>query len=202
RWPRRRARPARASTRRNRSRSSVGISARRRVVGPRTRRGGRRWRSGRLRRQCGGRSRPLGTSGEGRCPGADLTAVCRSLSSQLPPDHLDRVVILVGDPFLERDDRVVGDLDVLRADLGAALRDVAITDPTLVLEMGRSIRRVDWVHLEAGASDEESRAHERPLGLVVPQHVADVLAEEALDALAELLDPLDVLLLPTPGLLW
>ena len=34
--------------------------------------------------------------------------------------------------------------------------------------------------------------------LVVAEDVADVLAEEALDALPELLDPLDVLLLPAP----
>ena len=39
------------------------------------------------------------------------------------------------------------------------------------------------------------------LRLVVAQHVADVLAQEALDALAELLDALDVLLLPAPRLL-
>ena len=38
-------------------------------------------------------------------------------------------------------------------------------------------------------------------GLVVAQDVADVLAQEALDALAEFLDPLDVLLLPAPLLL-
>ena len=34
--------------------------------------------------------------------------------------------------------------------------------------------------------------------LVVAEDVADVLAQEALDALPELLDPLDVLLLPAP----
>ena len=37
------------------------------------------------------------------------------------------------------------------------------------------------------------------LGLVVAQHVADVLAQEALDALAELLHAVDVLLLHAPG---
>jgi hypothetical protein len=56
------------------------------------------------------------------------------------------------------------------------------------------------VHLEARRADEEPRPEERPLDLVVPQDVADVLAQEALDALPELLDPLDVLLLPAPVL--
>ena len=37
------------------------------------------------------------------------------------------------------------------------------------------------------------------LRVVVAQHVADVLAEEALDALAELLHAVDVVLLHAPG---
>src|SRR5258708_10794500 len=52
--------------------------------------------------------------------------------SRLLPHHpaLDpgqRVVELGHDPLLERDDRVVGDVDFLRTDLGAALRDFAET---------------------------------------------------------------------------
>ena len=73
--------------------------------------------------------------------------------------------------------------------------------PPLVLEVLAPVGRVDRVHLEPGDPHEEARAHERLLGLVVAQHVADVLAQEALDALAELLDAVDVLLLPAPVLL-
>ena len=90
---------------------------------------------------------------------------------------------------------------MLRADLGAALRDVAVADPAAVLEVLAPVGLVDRVHLQAGRPDEEARAHERLLGLVVAQDVADVLAQEALDALAVFLDPLDVLLLPAPVLL-
>src|SRR5438093_237780 len=118
-----------------------------------------------------------------------------------PPDHLDRVVVAVGDTLLERDDRVVGDLDVLGADLGAALRDVAVADTAVVLEELPPVSRVDRVHLEAGDTHEEPRPDELVLRHVVAQDVADVLAEEALDALPEFLDPLDVLLLPAPLLL-
>ena len=57
---------------------------------------------------------------------------------------------------------------------------------------------VERVHLERGDPDEEARAEVAALQLVVAQHVADVLAEEALDALAELADPVDVLLLHQP----
>ena len=58
----------------------------------------------------------------------------------LPPGPGERVVVRVGHPLLERDDRVVGDLDVLRADLGAALRDVAQADAAAVLEVRRAGR--------------------------------------------------------------
>ena len=49
---------------------------------------------------------------------------------------------------------------------------------------------VERVHLQLGEPHEEPRAREgRLVLLVVPDDVADVLAEEALDALAELLAP-------------
>src|SRR5271170_5503920 len=50
-----------------------------------------------------------------------------------------RIVVGVGDALLERDDGVVGDLDVLRADLGAALGDVAEADAALLLEEGLAV---------------------------------------------------------------
>ena len=56
--------------------------------------------------------------------------------------------------------------------------------------------RVERVHVQLGDPHEEARAGERLLVLlVVADDVADVLAQEALDALAELLDALDVDLL-------
>src|SRR5918996_844481 len=117
-----------------------------------------------------------------------------------PPEPLNRIVMAVRDSLLERNDGVVGDLDVLGADLGAALRDVAIPDPAAVLEVTRAVGPVHRMQLQAGGSDKETRAHERILRLVVAQHVADVLAQEALDALPELLNAVDVLLLPAPVL--
>ena len=109
-----------------------------------------------------------------------------------------RVVVPVGHALLQRDDRVVGDLDPLRADLGAALRDVAERDARLVLHEVGAVGGVERVHLERGDADEEARAEVAALQVVVAQDVADVLAEEALDALAELRDAVDVLLLHAP----
>ena len=57
---------------------------------------------------------------------------------------------------------------------------------------------VERVHLERRRVHEEARADELVVLVVVAQHVADVLAEEALDALAEFLHAIDVGLLHPP----
>src|SRR3984893_5268668 len=109
--------------------------------------------------------------------------------------HPHHRVVAVGHALLQRDDAVVGDVDVLRADLGAALGDVAEPDARVVAQEPGAIHGVERVHLERGGLDEEARAREGLLLLlVVADHVADVLAQEALDALVELLPALDVLL--------
>src|SRR5439155_1358554 len=61
--------------------------------------------------------------------------------------HLVAVAELVGDAFLQGDDRVVGDVDVLGADFGAALGDVAQADALGFFEVGLSVLGVEWVHL-------------------------------------------------------
>ena len=119
-------------------------------------------------------------------------------AANLAPQPTDRVVVLVGHAFLERDDGVVGDLDVLGTDLGAALVDVAVADAAVVLQLLLAVSLVERMHLQAGRSHQEARPEELELGLVVAQDVAGVHAQEALDALAELLAPLAVLLLPAP----
>ena len=48
------------------------------------------------------------------------------------------------------------------------------------------------MHLERGGVDEEARADELVVLVVIAQDVADVLAQEALDALAEFLHAIDV----------
>ena len=88
-------------------------------------------------------------------------------------------------------------MDVLGAHLGAALGDVAQADLELVLHELAPVERVERVHVEARQVDQEARPGERPL-LVVADDVTHVLAEEALDALPELLDAIDVLLLHPP----
>ena len=110
------------------------------------------------------------------------------------PRH--RVVRGVDHPLLQRDDGVVGDLDVLGAHLGAALGDVALAQALLLLEELAPVVDVEGVHLQLGRAGEEPRTGVgRLVLLVVPDDVAHVLAQVALDALAELLAPLHVDLL-------
>src|SRR5687768_7080714 len=59
----------------------------------------------------------------------------------------NRIIKLVHHPFLEWDDPVVRDLDVLRADLRTALRDVAVPDAVLAFELGHAILDVERMHL-------------------------------------------------------
>src|SRR6266566_7410244 len=115
------------------------------------------------------------------------------------PDAANRVVEVVHHALLQRDDGVVGDVDRLGADLRTALGDVAVADAGLVLQVAAARGDIERVHLEARDTHQEARAGEGVRALVVAQHVAHVLAEEALDALAELLHPVDVRLLHAPG---
>src|SRR5438045_1052053 len=101
-----------------------------------------------------------------------------------PPKHAQqfsqRIVELVDDAFFERDDGVVGDRDALRAHLRAAFRDVAVPDALRVLERGAAVLDVERMHLERRRVHEVSRTDELLMEPVFTQHMADVLAEEAL----------------------
>src|SRR5262245_33873938 len=129
-------------------------------------------------------------------PRAGSTPSGRLAASRDPPPHAaHRIVEVVHHAFLQRDDRIIGDVDRLGTVPRAALGDVAVPDPGRLLEVARARRDVEGMHLQAGDADEEAGAGEAVLLLVIAQHVADVLTEEALDALAELLYPVDVRLL-------
>ena len=47
--------------------------------------------------------------------------------------------MLVDDTFLQWDYSVIGDGDVLRADIGAALGDVAVSDAVIIFQLGGTI---------------------------------------------------------------
>src|SRR4051812_27304876 len=102
------------------------------------------------------------------------TAGDGSLRLELAQQARGRIVEPVDDAFLQRNDRVVGDGDVLGADLGAALGDVAVADAVRLLELGEAVLGVERMHLERGDVDQEARADELLVLVVIAQHVADV----------------------------
>src|SRR5438477_385081 len=125
-----------------------------------------------------------------------LRNVVRLAAANLAAQPHHRVEIAIRDPLFYRDDAVVGDLDVFRAVFLAALGDVAEADPGLLTHQFDAVVGVERMHVEFGVANEQSRSGERGLVLlVVTDHVTDVLADEAFDALAELLQPIDVALL-------
>src|SRR6204780_2292862 len=65
----------------------------------------------------------------------------------LPAEPGHRVVVGVHHALLHRDDAVVGDLDVLRAHLGAAFGDVAQTQTRARPRQLATVVDVDRVHL-------------------------------------------------------
>src|SRR6478672_6341939 len=60
----------------------------------------------------------------------------------------DRVEPAVHDPLLQRDDAVVSEVDALRAHLAAALGDVAVAQPEVVLRLVLAVEDVERVHVE------------------------------------------------------
>lgn len=133
-------------------------------------------------------------------PAANLLSVLAHTDLAAKP--ADGVVLHVGDALLEGNQRIVGDVNVLRADLSAALGDVAVAQPELLLGHLLAIHRVQWVHVELGDAHQHARSSEGfVVLLVIAHHVAGVLAQEALNALAELLAALNILLLH-PELTW
>src|SRR6266404_98494 len=102
----------------------------------------------------------------------------------------DRVVESVNHALFQRDDGVVCNRDALGTDLRAALGDVAISDAVLGLELARAVLPIERMHFERRRVEEKPGPDELIEQLMVAQHVADVLAEEALDALREFLHEL------------
>src|ERR1019366_1827738 len=112
-------------------------------------------------------------------------------AADLARDPADRVEEVVGHALLEGNDAVVRDANALRTHLAAALRDVAIPDLELVFQELAAVEGVERMHVERRQLDQETRAGE-VLFAVVADDVTHVLAQEALDALPELLDAVDV----------
>src|SRR5689334_16667945 len=105
-----------------------------------------------------------------------------------------RIVKLVHNPLLQRNDGVLCDGDVLRANLAAAGGDIAIADAMRLCQLGDAILDIERMHFERSNMDEEARPGELVEMAMLAQNVAHVLAEETFDAFSEFLHAIDVLL--------
>src|SRR5258708_29627540 len=120
------------------------------------------------------------------------------LSAEDLHEVADWIVELVDAPLLERNDRIVRDRNMLRTDLGAAFRDVAVADSVRLLQLRYAIRRIQRMHLQGCRIDQIPRSYKLLVLVMVAEDVTDVLTQEALDALPKFLHPVDVGLLDTP----
>src|SRR5437899_8955052 len=118
-----------------------------------------------------------------------------------PPEsryHSYRIEEFVDDPLFERDDCVVGYRDALGAHLGATLSDVAVTDTVSLSKLCGSILSIERMHFQGCDIDQEARADELVVKVMIAEYMADVLAKVAFDALAKFLNAIDIRLCHSP----
>src|ERR1700730_3807643 len=97
-------------------------------------------------------------------------------SSNLPNQHEHRIIKFVDPALLQRNNRIVRDMNLLGAGFGAALVDVAHTDAELILEHSKARLRVKRMHLERRHADEKTWSRELLHLLVLAENVAHILA--------------------------
>ena len=122
-----------------------------------------------------------------------------------PEESRHRIIKLIDDSFLHRDDRVVSDADVFRANFRAALGDVAITDAVVVLQIRDAILGIERMHFQRSGVHQEAGSDELVVFVMIAQHMANILAEKTLDALSEFLNAVNVFLHHCPrsvGIVW
>src|SRR5260370_9537677 len=135
-------------------------------------------------------------------PESDLSSNMVLHFQQLPhsfPQATQRIIKLIDDPLLQRNDCVVSDGDVFWTNFGAAFGNVAVANPVDPLQVLQPVLRIQRMHLQCRHIDKISRADEFFVFVMVAQDVANILAEETLDALAEFLDAVNVRLLHPPA---
>jgi len=108
------------------------------------------------------------------------------------PKPAERIVKIVHHPLLQRNDSVVGNLNALGTNLGAAFRNVTVTNSMRVPQLLDAILGIERMHFQRGHVDQKSRADEFVVHLMIAQHVANILAKKTFDAFAKLLDAIDV----------
>src|SRR5436190_19117644 len=92
-----------------------------------------------------------------------------------------RIIKSIHDPLFQRNDSIVSDGDFFGADFGAALGDVAVTDAMSLFQFRQAILGIERMHLQRGRVNQEARADELIVLLMLTQHVAALLAKQTLN---------------------
>jgi hypothetical protein len=122
----------------------------------------------------------------------------RHLLPEKAQDFAQRIEVAVNNALFHRDDRVVGDGDVLGTDFRTALRDVAISDALRRLQLVDAILHIERMKFQSGDVHEKSRSDKVIMKMMVAKNVTDVLTKEALNAFAEFLHAVHVFLHHSP----
>src|SRR5262249_20309516 len=93
--------------------------------------------------------------------------------------------------FLEWNNRIIRYRDVFGANLRTTLRNITVADSLCGFQIQRPVLSIQGVHFESRGVNKKPGA-DKFLHMVVSQNVADILAQEALDALSEFLDAIDI----------
>ena len=106
--------------------------------------------------------------------------------------------IVVNNALFQRNYCVVRNMNVFWANFRATFCDVTKPDSKLFLQQLSAIQAVERVHLQAGDANKEARTTKLLFLVMIPQDMADVLTEEALDTFTEFLDAVDIALVHLP----
>src|SRR5438552_10546221 len=139
-------------------------------------------------------ARSLSTARVGR-QAPNLVPLLPSKLSQ-KPSH--RIVEVINHSLFQRNDGVVGDVNVFRTDLRAAFGYVAKSNAKFIFKQFGARQSIERMHFQSGDAHEETRAAELLFLLMIAQYVADILAKKALNAFAKLLDAIDFALIHFP----
>src|SRR5579872_7001223 len=121
-----------------------------------------------------------------------------SLAPDFPRDPNQRIVIPIHNALLQRNNRVVRNVNLFGTDFRAAFRDVAVSKPKLFFQQRHAIAIVERMHFQSRDANEKSRPAKLRLLIVVAQNVANVLAQETLDALPKFLNAIRIFLIKLP----
>ena len=127
-----------------------------------------------------------------------LDAQVRFSTTKDTEQFFNRIVELVNDAFFEWDNGVVRNRDMFRTDLRTTFGDVTISNTIRILQFFQPVFSVNWVHFQGSGINEESRSDELVMEIVFSKDMTDILTEEALNALAKLLDVVNVFLFHPP----